>query len=174
MRQMTLFVLLFAFALPTTAQDTVQLTRPAEADMCTAFQYRHMHRHVAELQSGPRAARREEIQLYVNRQKQLASDAATAPLQKQIADLNRLIADQQAQLKKLQDQMQANAAATLQEKQADAANALAAKTAAHKEGLWTGTGIGAGGTLVLLGIIFGVVQLSKKFTITKKLHAASA
>ena len=73
--------------------------------------------------------RREEIQLYVNRQKQLASEAASAPLQQQIADLNKLIADQQSQLKKLHDQMQT-----------DAAEAVASKSAAHNDGLWTGVG----------------------------------
>jgi flagellar biosynthesis chaperone FliJ len=42
----------------------------------------------------------------VNRQKELASQQATAPLQQQIADLNKLISDQQAQIAKLQQQMQ--------------------------------------------------------------------
>src|SRR6266581_9721241 len=41
---------------------------------------------------------REEIQLYVNRHKDLASQQATAPLQQQIADLNKLVSDQQAQI----------------------------------------------------------------------------
>src|SRR5229473_1382086 len=44
----------------------------------------------------------EEMQLYVNRQKQQASAQATAPLQQQIASLNKLTADQQAQIKTLQ------------------------------------------------------------------------
>ena len=41
---------------------------------------------------------REELQLYVDRQKELASTQATAPLQQLIADLNKLATDQQAQI----------------------------------------------------------------------------
>jgi hypothetical protein len=44
---------------------------------------------------------REELQLYVNRQKELTSSQATAPLQQQIADLNKLVTDQQGQIQKL-------------------------------------------------------------------------
>src|SRR5882672_4897685 len=48
----------------------------------------------------------EEIQLYVNRQKELASQAATAPLQQQIADLTILTGGQQGQIRKLQQKIE--------------------------------------------------------------------
>src|SRR5437016_4039426 len=56
---------------------------------------------------------REELQLYVNRQKDLASSQATAPLQQQIADLNKLVTDQQEKIKNLQEQMQSDATTAL-------------------------------------------------------------
>ena len=99
---------------------------------------------------------REELQLYVNRQKELASSEATAPLQS-------LIADQQAQLKKLQGEMQAGATAASQ-----------AKSEAHTEGIQQGVAIGAGATLLLFVLIFGVRRLTRNFTVTKKSQAASA
>jgi len=68
---------------------------------------------------------------------------ATAPLQQQIASLNNLTADQQAEIKRLHEQMQANLNASLQ-----------AKSAAHQEGLQYGLGIGVGTTLVLFALIF--------------------
>lgn len=106
---------------------------------------------------------REEIQLYVTRQKELASAAATAPLEQQIADLNKLSADQQAQLKKLQEQMQA-----------DAATALEAKSAAHEEGIKWGIIYGAGGMLLLVIVIAGIRRMFHSFTVVKKSQAASA
>lgn len=93
---------------------------------------------------------REEIQLYVNRQKELATSQATAPLQ-------QLIADQQGQIKKLQEQAQADSAAALQ-----------AQTAAHRQGLQYGGGIGAGAILVLFGLVFGIKKLTQNFSVTKK------
>jgi len=102
---------------------------------------------------------REEIQLYVNRQKELASSAATAPLQQQIADLSKLVSDQQGQIKKQQEQMQA-----------DTATALEGKSAAHREGLWQGSGIGAGAMLLL----FLLIRLGRNFTITKKSQVTAA
>ena len=81
---------------------------------------------------------REELQLYVNQQKEAASSQAAAPLQEQIGNLNKRIADlttlsagQQDQLKSLQDQMQVGSTA-----------AAEAKSVAHKQGLEQGTGIG--------------------------------
>ena len=59
------------------------------ADLCNAYNQALQQRQ------------REELQLYVNRQKELASSQATAPLQQQIADLNKLVTDQQEQIKKL-------------------------------------------------------------------------
>ena len=105
----------------------------------------------------------EELQLYVNRQKELASSQATAPLQQQIADLNKLVTDQQAQVKKMQEQIQADATAALQ-----------AKAAANTEGLEFGAGIGVGATLVLFAVIFGIKRAMSNFTVTKKPQAQSA
>lgn len=106
---------------------------------------------------------REEVQLYVNRQKELASSQATAPLQQQIADLNTLIADQQRQIKKMQEQMQVDSAA-----------ALRASSAAHTEGLQLGTGIGVGAALLLLGVSLGIRKLARTFTLVEKARSASA
>src|SRR5450755_3594238 len=98
---------------------------------------------------------REELQLYVSRQKELAS----APLQQQIADLNKLVNDQQEQIKKLGEQMQAEAAADQQQTQTNAAAALQAKSAARREGLL----YGAGGVVVLFGLVFGGKKLTQNF-----------
>jgi biopolymer transport protein ExbB/TolQ len=111
---------------------------------------------------------REELQLYVNRQKALASSQATAPLQQQIADLNKLAADQQEQIRKLQEQIQADAAQSQERMKADAATALQAKAAAHKQGLELGAGIGAGATLLLLGAFFGIKRLTRSLDISRK------
>lgn len=117
---------------------------------------------------------REELQLYVNRQKELASSQATAPLQQQIADLNKLVSDQQDQIKKLQEQMQADSAAALQQTQAASTAALQAKSAAHTLGLEEGAGVGVGASVLLFGFIFGIRRLTRNFTVTKKSRAASA
>jgi hypothetical protein len=117
---------------------------------------------------------REELQLYVDRQKELASTQATAPLQRLIADLNKLATDQQAQIKKLSDQIQSDATALIQAKSDYATAVLQAKTAAHTEGLQQGAGIGMGGTLLLFGLIFAVRRLTRNFTVTKKPKARAA
>jgi len=101
----------------------------------------------------------EQIKLYANRQAELASTQATAPLQQQIADLTKLTTDEQAQIKTLQEQMQAESAA-----------AIEAKAVAHKEGLQYGGGIGAGAMLVLFGLVFVI----KNFSVTKKPQARAA
>jgi len=106
---------------------------------------------------------REEIQLYVNRQKELASSQATAPLQQQISDLNKLVSSQQGQIKKLQEQIQG-----------DSTVAIQARTEAHTAGLQSGAGIGFGATLLLFGLIFGVRKLARNFTVTKKAQAKAA
>ncbi len=187
-------ILLLSLGLSAMAQDRApaQLTPVPPKPTCTPFLksgacadlWRNYSQALAQRQ-------REELQLYVNRQNKLASEAATAPLQQQIADLNKLTADQQAQIKKLQDQMQADAAlktaleakqadtdaalkAVLEAKQADAAVALEAKSTAHREGLRRGVAIGAGATLLLFVVIFGVRRLTRTFTVTKKSQATSA
>src|SRR6266436_2097115 len=143
-------------------QETPQLTVVPPKPTCTLlFQtgscadlWRNYNQAVARRQQ-------EEIQLYVNRQKELASQAATAPLQQQIADLTRLSGDQQAQIKKLHEQMQADASA-----------ALDARQNAHQQGLLEGVGIGAVGMLVLIALILGVRRISQSFSITKKSQPA--
>lgn len=174
-----LSVLFLSFALSAAAQNTPQLTQVPPKPTCTpiltngacANLWRAYNQALAQRQ-------REELQLYVDRQKELASQAATAPLQQQIADLNKLVADQQGQIKKLQDQMQADATAALQSaaqaKDADAAALLGAKDAAHKKGLWQGLAIGAGTILVLILLTIAVRRLVQSFTITKKSPSASA
>jgi hypothetical protein len=105
----------------------------------------------------------EQIKLYVNRQSQLASSQATAPLLEHIADLTKLTTDEQAQIKTLQEQMQSESVAALQ-----------AKTDAHTEGLQKGAALGAGGILLLAGLVFGIKKLTQDFTVTKKEHAKAA
>jgi hypothetical protein len=109
----------------------------------------------------------ERLQLYVNRQKELASSQATAPLQQQIADLNKLVTDQQAQIKKLQDQMQSDSATAQQQIQIASATARTA-------GLEQGAGIGMGSALLLFGLVFGIRKLTRSFTVTKKPQARAA
>ena len=106
---------------------------------------------------------REELQLYVNRQKELASSQATAPLQQQIAELNKLTTEQQGQIKKLHEQMQT-----------DATSALQAKSAAHNEGVQQGAGIGVAATLILFGLVHTVRKLTNSFTVTKKTQTRAA
>jgi hypothetical protein len=103
---------------------------------------------------------REELQLYVNRQKELAS----APLEQQIADLNKLVNDQQEQIKKLGEQMQAEATADQQQAQTNAAAAVQAKSTALREGL----AVGAGSVLILFGLVFGIRKFTQSFSVTKK------
>ncbi len=100
---------------------------------------------------------RQELQLYVNRQKEIASTEAAAPLQQQIAALKKLADDEQQQITKLNDQIRAEAAADIQD-----------KSAAHKEGMQNGIAIGVGGTLVLIALIFGIRKLTQNYSVTKK------
>lgn len=109
---------------------------------------------------------RQELQNYVDRQKELASSQATAPLQQQIADLQKLSNDEQAQIKKLTEQMEADA----QTKADDAKAAAQAKTDAHKEGLEQG----AGAVLAIVAVIFGIRKLASNFTISSKKQARAA
>jgi len=94
MRQMIFFVLVFG--LTAMAQDSAPPVQQAQTQVppkptCHLFfstgpcadMWRNYNQALAQRQ-------REELQLYVNRQKALASSNATAPLQQQIADLNKL------------------------------------------------------------------------------------
>jgi len=105
----------------------------------------------------------EEMQMYVSRQKEIASSEATAPLQQQIAGLNKLVGDQQAQIKQMHEQAQTDSAAAVQ-----------ARSVAHTQGMEEGAGIGLGATLLLFAMIFGIRKLSQKFAITAKPAARSA
>jgi hypothetical protein len=97
----------------------------------------------------------EQIKIYANRQAQLAS----APLQQQVTDLTKLNADEQTEIKNLQEQIQADSTAALQE-----------KSAAHKDGLEYGGGIGAGIALIICGLIYG----ARNFSVTKKPQSRAA
>src|SRR6267378_5347222 len=98
-RAVVLVILVVSSVSLAIGQQTPQLTVVPPKPTCTLiFQtgscadlWRNYNQAVARRQQ-------EEIQLYVNRQKELASQAATAPLQQQIADLTKLSADQQAQI----------------------------------------------------------------------------
>jgi hypothetical protein len=177
----SILLFLLALGLSSVAQEAVQFTQVPPKPTCTPFLntgacadlWRNYNQAYAQRQ-------REELQLYVSRQKELASAAATAPLQQQITDLNKLIADQQDQIRKLQEQMQADAAtallarhaeaaaAALEAKQVAVAASAVAQSAAHRQGLWQGVGIGAGSMLLLLVVMFAVRRLTGGFTITRK------
>jgi uncharacterized protein GlcG (DUF336 family) len=86
------------------------------------------------------------LQLYVARQKASAS----APLQQQISE-------QQDQIKNLQEQMKAYSTAAVQ-----------ANAETHTEGMQEGAGLGAGGVLLLIALLFGIRKLTQGFTVTKK------
>jgi hypothetical protein len=149
---------LVSFALGAAAQETapaVQLTQVPPKPTCTvilrngacADLWNAYNRALAQRQ-------REELQLYITRQRDLASQAATAPLQQQISDLNKLTADQQAKIGSMQKQMETDAAAALEARQTDTA-------AAHQQGMVRGAELGGGGALALLALIFVVMRLTK-------------
>ena len=100
-----------------------------------------------------------------------AAHQATAPLQQQIEDLNKLATDLRAQIKEQSDEIEADSIVALQAK-FDSANAVRqARTAAHTEGLQQGAGIGVGATLLLFGLIFGIRRLTRNFKVTEKPQA---
>jgi hypothetical protein len=103
-----------------------------------------------------------------------AAHQVAAPLQQQIEDLNKLVTDQQAQIKGLSDQIQADSIAAFQAKVDSATAVLQAKTAAHTEGLQQGAGIGMGAALLLFALIFGIRRLTRKLTVKPHSRAASA
>jgi len=92
---------------------------------------------------------REELQLYVNRQKQLATSQAIAPLQQQIGDLTKEVG-------RLHEQMQADSTAALQ-----------AKTDAHTQGLEQGAGIGVAASLIVFGIVFAIRKMTGRKPLAK-------
>jgi|ERR1700730_1179345 len=102
-----------------------------------------------------------------------ATHQANAPLLQQIEDLNKLAADQQAQIKTLGDQIQADSIAALQAK-FDNATAVQTKTTAHAEGLQQGAAVGVAATLLLFGLIFGIKRLIRNFKITQQPQARAA
>ena len=93
----------------------------------------------------------EELQLYVNRQKELATSQAVAPLQAQIADLTK-------QVGTLHEQMKQQTAAS-----------VVGQSNAHAQGMMQGAGIGVVGSLIL----YGIVRFARGFTIQPKSRAAS-
>jgi len=171
----TLSLLLLSLSLAASAQTNAPMTQVPPRPTCTpiltngacANLWRNYNQALAQRQ-------REELQVYIDRQKELASQAATEPLQQQISDLNKLTADQQTQIKKLQDQIQADAASAAEVKQHDATELQNAQAAAHRQGLWQGAGIGAGALLLLFIVVLVIRRLSRSFTITKKPKANSA
>jgi hypothetical protein len=104
---------------------------------------------------------REELQLYVNRQKDIASAEAIAPLQQQIGELKKLSEDEQQQITKLNDQIQTDAATDIHD-----------KSAAHQDGLQSGIEIGVAGTLVLFALIFTLRRFTQNYSVTKKEQSA--
>jgi hypothetical protein len=101
----------------------------------------------------------EQVKLYANRQAQLES----APLQQQITDLNKLITEQQGQIKNLQEEMQSEYAAALQ-----------AKADTHTIGLQEGVGWGVGAMMLLVGIVIGARKMTQRFAVTKMEQAKAA
>ena len=160
MRQIKIALSVLAIGLATFAQDAAptqqpQLTHIPPKPTCNAQALFHTTEceDLWDAYNDAVAQRqKEELQLYVNKQKELATSEATAPLIK-------LSTEQQDQIKTLRDQMKANSVAALQ-----------ARDGVHIQGVEQG----AGGMLVLFGLIFGVRKLTRNFTITKKSHAASA
>jgi len=150
------------------AEESTQLTQVPSKPTCTQI---FNTGTCADLWKNYRQAlaqrEREEAQLYVNRQKELASAAATAPLQQQIADLQKLVGDQQGQIKNLQQKMQ-------EQTQADSAAAEQGKAVAHSQGLQQGAGIGVAASLVLYGLIYGVKKLSGRTGSSKPQARAAA
>src|SRR5258708_1629941 len=121
LRQPGLVLLVFGIFFSTAValgQKPTQLTALPPKPTCTllfktgscADLWRNYNEAIARRQQ-------EEIQIYVNRQKELASQTATAPLQQQIADLAKLTGDQQSQISKLQQQMQSDASAAIEARQ---------------------------------------------------------
>ena len=96
----------------------------------------------------------QELQLYIDRQKALASAQAAAAQQntdssKFSNDMKKLADEEQVQIEKLQAQMQFDSAL------------LQAKSAAHKLGLEQGAGVGAGAMLFLF-VLLGIRKLLRR------------
>jgi len=150
------------------AEQSTQLTQVPPQPTCTqifntgtcADLWKNYRQALAQRQ-------REEAQLYVNRQREQASSEATAPLQQQIVDFKKLVADQQGEIKKLQEKMQ-------QQIQADSATTQQAKSAVHSQGLQQGVGIGVAISLLLFGVIFGIKKLTGRVRTKPQARAAAS
>lgn len=146
------------------SEESAQLTQVPPQPTCTqlfntgtcADLWKNYRQALAQRQ-------REEAQLYVNRQREQASSKATAPLQQQIADFKKLVADQQGEIGKLQQQIQADSAAAQQ-----------AKFAAHSQGVQQGAGIGVAASLVLYGLICGIKKLTGRSGTKPQARAAAS
>jgi hypothetical protein len=151
MRQL-LFVLVFGLAVM--AQDTAQpqLTQVPPKPSCNPNVLFHTTA-CEDLWNAYNAAlqqrQREELQLYITKQKEAATSQATAPLLQRIAN-------QDDQIKRLQ------------------ADAPLERATAYKNGKVEGATYGAGGILLLFGLIFGIRKLTGGYSVTKKAHSTSA
>ncbi len=145
--------------------EPVQLTQVPPKPICNPlniFTGRDCQDRINLYNQALQQRQREELQLYVNRQKELASSQATAPLQQQIADLNKLVTDQQGQIKNLHEQILADTSAASQ-----------VRSAAHTEGLQQGAGIGVGASIILFALIFAARKMTRTYTVTTKKPEAS-
>jgi hypothetical protein len=157
--QPTLFFVVSLLGWTALGQPTVQLTSVPPKPTCVRLFNTGACADLWNVYNQARAQREtEELQIYVDRQKQLASDAAAAPLQQQITDLNKLVSDQQDQIGKLQAEIQSDAAASLD-----------AQSTARQSGSRKGFEFGVGSTVLLLLLICLVTWSARRFTITKKL-----
>jgi hypothetical protein len=148
-----LFVLVFGLA--AMCQDTAQqpqLTQVPPKPSCNPNVLFHTTA-CEDLWNAYNAAlqqrQREELQLYINKQKEAATSQATAPLLQRIAN-------QDDQIRRLQN------------------DAPIEKAMAYHNGMGEGGVYGAGGMLLLFGLIFGIRKLAGGYSVTKKSHVASA
>jgi hypothetical protein len=151
MRQIV-FVLVFGLA--AIAQDTAQpqLTQVPPKPSCNPSVLFHTTA-CEDLWNAYNAAlqerQREELQLYINKQKEAATSQATAPLLQQIAN-------QEGQIKRLQ------------------ADLPIQRAMARTDGMVEGGVYSGGGILLLVALIYGIRKLTGSYSVTKKSQAASA
>jgi hypothetical protein len=149
-----LFVLAFGFA--AIAQDTPaaqsQVTQVPPKPTCNPNALFHTTacEDLWEAYDAALAQRqKEELQLYINKQKENATSQATAPLIQKISE-------QQDQIKRLQAELPIE------------------RAVAHKDGMVEGGVYSGGGVLLLFAVIFGIRKLSQGFTVSKKTQTRSA